>query len=97
MLQPVRFAWLFLRSEDEYLIIEYLRSILEGGGHTVIATFDADKAVRVLEKVSGHPARHHRHQHAGLHGRASIGGRHQGPMAPNSPNPGDRIGSAETQ
>ena len=42
-----------LTVEDEYLISEYLRSILEGGGHTVIATFDADEAIRVLEKVPG--------------------------------------------
>ena len=37
--------------EDEFLISEYLRAILEGGGHTVIATFDADKAIKVLERV----------------------------------------------
>jgi two-component system, response regulator PdtaR len=42
-----------LTVEDEYLISEYLRAILEGGGHTVIATFDADEAIRVLEKVPG--------------------------------------------
>jgi CheY-like chemotaxis protein len=44
---------IILTVEDEYLISEYLRSILESGGHTVIATFDADEAVRVLEKVRG--------------------------------------------
>ena len=42
-----------LTVEDEYLISEYLRSILEGGGHRVIATFDADEAIGVLEKVPG--------------------------------------------
>jgi two-component system, response regulator PdtaR len=42
-----------LTVEDEFLISEYLRAILEGGGHAVIATFDADEAIRVLEKVPG--------------------------------------------
>jgi two-component system, response regulator PdtaR len=40
-----------LTVEDEFLISEYLRAILEGGGHTVIATFDADEAIKVLERV----------------------------------------------
>jgi CheY-like chemotaxis protein len=40
-----------LTVEDEFLISEYLRAILEGGGHTVIATFDADEAIKVLEGV----------------------------------------------
>jgi CheY-like chemotaxis protein len=38
-----------LTVEDEFLISEYLRGILEGGGHRVIATFDADEAIAVLE------------------------------------------------
>jgi CheY-like chemotaxis protein len=42
---------LILTIEDEFLISEYLRAILEGGGHRVIATFDADEAVKVLERV----------------------------------------------
>lgn len=37
--------------EDEYLISELLRTILETGGHRVIAAFDADEAISVLEKV----------------------------------------------
>ena len=40
-----------LTVEDEFLISEYLREILEGGGHEVIATFDADEAIEVLERV----------------------------------------------
>jgi two-component system, response regulator PdtaR len=40
-----------LTVEDEFLISEYLRAILEGGGHRVIATFDADEAIEVLERV----------------------------------------------
>ena len=40
-----------LTVEDEFLISEYLRGILEGGGHRVIATFDADEAIEVLERV----------------------------------------------
>ena len=40
-----------LTVEDEFLISEYLREILEGGGHRVIATFDADEAIEVLERV----------------------------------------------
>jgi CheY-like chemotaxis protein len=40
-----------LTVEDEFLISEYVRAILEGGGHTVIATFDADEAIKVLERV----------------------------------------------
>jgi len=40
-----------LTVEDEFLISEYLREILEGGGHEVIATFDADEAIKVLERV----------------------------------------------
>ena len=42
---------IILTVEDEFLISEYLRAILEGGGHTVIATFDADEAIKVLERV----------------------------------------------
>ena len=38
-----------LTVEDKFLISEYLRAILEAGGHTVITTFDADDAIRVLE------------------------------------------------
>jgi CheY-like chemotaxis protein len=34
-----------------FLISEYLRAILEGGGHWVIATFEADEAIEVLERV----------------------------------------------
>jgi PleD family two-component response regulator len=36
--------------EDEYLISELLRTILETGGHRVIAAFDADEAISVLEE-----------------------------------------------
>jgi two-component system, response regulator PdtaR len=43
---------LILTVEDEFLISEYLRGILEAGGHRVIATFDADEAIAVLETVS---------------------------------------------
>jgi CheY-like chemotaxis protein len=38
-----------LTVEDEFLISEYLRGILEGAGHNVVATFDADEAIAVLE------------------------------------------------
>jgi len=37
-----------LTVEDEFLISEYLRAILEGSGHRVVATFDADEAIEVL-------------------------------------------------
>jgi two-component system, response regulator PdtaR len=40
-----------LTVEDEFLISEYLRAILEGGGHRVVATFDADEAIEVLERI----------------------------------------------
>jgi CheY-like chemotaxis protein len=40
-----------LTVEDEFLISEYLRAILEGGGHKVIATLDAGQAIEVLERV----------------------------------------------
>jgi two-component system, response regulator PdtaR len=40
-----------LTVEDEFLISEYLRAILEGGGHRVIATFEADEAIEVLERI----------------------------------------------
>ena len=40
-----------LTVEDEFLISEYLRAILEGGGHRVVATFDADEAIEALERV----------------------------------------------
>ena len=40
-----------LTVEDEFLISEYLREILEDCGHEVIATFDADEAIEVLERV----------------------------------------------
>ena len=38
-----------LTVEDEFLISEYLRAILEGGGHKVIATFDAGEAIEMLD------------------------------------------------
>ena len=40
---------LILIVEDEFLISEYLRGILEGEGYSVVATFDADEAIAVLE------------------------------------------------
>jgi CheY-like chemotaxis protein len=40
-----------LTVEDELLISEYLRAILEGGGHRVIATFDADEAIEALQRI----------------------------------------------
>ena len=40
-----------LTVEDEFLICEYLRAILEGGGHRVMATFDADEAIEALKRV----------------------------------------------
>ena len=40
-----------LTVEDEFLISEYLRGILESGGHRVIAAFDADEAIDVLERL----------------------------------------------
>jgi len=40
-----------LTVEDEFLISEYLRAILESNGHMVIATFGADEAIEVLERV----------------------------------------------
>jgi CheY-like chemotaxis protein len=42
---------LILTVEDEFLVGEYLGAILEGGGHRVIATLDADEAIKVLERV----------------------------------------------
>lgn len=44
---------LILTIEDEFLISEYLRAILEGGGHRVIATFDADEAVNGRASIGG--------------------------------------------
>ena len=40
-----------LTVEDEFLISEYLRGILESSGHRVIASFDADEAIDVLERL----------------------------------------------
>jgi|SRR3984893_16135118 CheY-like chemotaxis protein len=40
-----------LTVEDEFLISEYLHGILESGGHRVIAAFDADEAIDVLERL----------------------------------------------
>jgi CheY-like chemotaxis protein len=42
---------IILTVEDEFLISEYLRGILESSGHRVIATFDADEAIDVLERL----------------------------------------------
>jgi two-component system, response regulator PdtaR len=42
---------IILTVEDEFLISEYLRGILESAGHRVIATFDADEAIDVLERL----------------------------------------------
>ena len=50
-----------LTVEDEFLISEFLREILVGGGHEVIATFESDEAIEVLERVSRYPACHHRY------------------------------------
>jgi two-component system, response regulator PdtaR len=41
---------IILTVEHEFLISEYLRGILESGGHVVIGTFDADEAIDVLER-----------------------------------------------
>ena len=38
-----------LTVEDEFLVSEYLREILEGAGYHVIATHNADEAIAVLE------------------------------------------------
>jgi two-component system, response regulator PdtaR len=38
-----------LTAEDEFLISEYLRVVLEGAGHRVIVTYNADEAIEVLE------------------------------------------------
>lgn len=35
--------------EDEFLVSEYLRGILESAGHNVVATFDAGEAIAVLK------------------------------------------------
>ena len=40
-----------LTVEDEFLISEYLQTILEAHGHKVVATFDADAAIGALEKT----------------------------------------------
>jgi CheY-like chemotaxis protein len=88
---------LILTVEDEFLISEYLRAILEGGGHTVIAKFDADEAIKVLERVRDiqlvitdidMPG-----SMDGLRLAAAIRDR----WPPIHLNPGDRIGSADTQ
>jgi CheY-like chemotaxis protein len=83
-----------LTVDDEFLISEYLCAILESGGHRVIATFDADEAIEVLEKGSRYPACHYRHQHAGLNGRAPVGGRNQRPMAADPLDRRDRVRAA---
>jgi CheY-like chemotaxis protein len=38
-----------LTVEDEFLTSEYLGSILEGAGYEVVATFNADEAIAILE------------------------------------------------
>ncbi len=38
-----------LTVEDEFLVSEYLREVLEGAGYRVIATNNADEAIAVLE------------------------------------------------
>jgi two-component system, response regulator PdtaR len=38
-----------LTVEDEFLLSEYLREVLEGAGYRVIATGNADEAIAVLE------------------------------------------------
>jgi two-component system, response regulator PdtaR len=40
---------LILIVEDDFLISEYLRGILEDASHNVVATFDADEAIAILE------------------------------------------------
>ena len=86
---------LILTVEDELFISEYLRGILEDDGHRVLATFDADEAIEVLERVRDIESRHYRHRHAGFNGRAPTGGRNQGPMAANPLNGRYRIDPAE--
>jgi hypothetical protein len=86
-----------LTVEDEFLIGEYLRAILESSGHRVIATFDADEAIEVLERVRKHPACHYRHQHARLNGWAPVGGCHQRQMAADPLDRRDRVGAAKQE
>ena len=38
-----------LTVEDEYVVSEHLRGVLEDAGHEVISTADADEAIEVLE------------------------------------------------
>jgi two-component system, response regulator PdtaR len=38
-----------LTVDDEFLLSEHLRGILEDAGHNVVATFDADEAIAILE------------------------------------------------
>jgi len=40
-----------LTVEDELFVSEYLKGILESDGHRVLATYDADEAIEVLESV----------------------------------------------
>jgi DNA-binding response OmpR family regulator len=47
---PLAFM-VILTVEDEFLISEYLRTILKAHGHKVVATFDADAAIGALEKT----------------------------------------------
>ena len=63
-----------LTVEDEFLISEYLRAILEGGGHRVLSTFDANEAIEVLERVRDIQLVITDIEMPGSNGRASIGG-----------------------
>ena len=83
-----------LTVEDEFLIGEYLRAILESGGHRVIATFDGDEAIEVLERIRDVQLVIYRHQHAGLNGRPPVGGRNQIAMAAGPLDRRDRVRAA---
>ena len=86
-----------LTVEDEFLISEYLRAILEGGGHTVIATFDADEAIKVLERVCDVQRVITDIDMTGLNGRTPVGGGDQRQVATDPLDSRDRIGASEQE
>ena len=86
-----------LTVEDEFLISEYLRAILEGGGHRVIATFDADEAIEALEKVRDVQLVITDIDMTGLNGRTPVGGGDQRQVAADPFDSRDRIGASEQE
>ena len=85
-----------LTVEDEFLISEYLRTILEAHGHKVVATLMLMQQ-SARWKDGRFPACHHGYQYAGGHGWAAAGCGSQRKVAADPSDSRDGVYTAEAQ